>query len=175
MTQSGALITEFPSGTRPDRQLFPMRNRIIAGVADCTIVIETDEHGGSMITAHLAHGYGREVFALPGRYDDTHSAGCNLLIRKNIAAILTSPQDLAEYLGWDHAPACNRIQPSLFEVFTAEEDLLMRILSAEEPAHLDDIVNISQYPAGRVAEILLDLEFRGAIRSLPGKRYSRIK
>jgi DNA processing protein len=175
MMQSGALITEFPSGTRPDRELFPMRNRIIAGVSDCTVVIETDDRGGSMITAHLAHGYGREVFALPGRYDDAHSTGCNLLIRKNIAAILATPRDLAEYLGWDNVHARTAIQPSLFDALTAEEEVFMKALSAEEPAHLDDIVSRSQYPAGRVAELLLDLEFRGVLRSLPGKRYSRIK
>jgi DNA processing protein len=152
-----------------------MRNRIIAGVSDCTVVIETDDRGGSMITAHLAHGYGREVFALPGRYDDAHSTGCNLLIRKNIAAILATPRDLAEYLGWDNVHARTAIQPSLFDALTAEEEVFMKALSAEEPAHLDDIVSRSQYPAGRVAELLLDLEFRGVLRSLPGKRYSRIK
>jgi DNA processing protein len=175
MMQSGALITEFPSGTRPDRELFPMRNRIIAGIADCTVVVETDDHGGSMITAHLAHGYGREVFALPGRYDDAHSTGCNLLIRKHIAAILTSPKDLAEYLGWDHTLSRTSSQPSLFDELTAEEEILMKAIAPAEPSHLDDIVNLSQYPAGRVAELLLDLEFRGVLRSLPGKRYSRIR
>jgi DNA processing protein len=173
MMERGGLVTEFPSGTRPDRELFPMRNRIIAGMSDCTVVVETDERGGSMITAHFAHGYGREVYALPGRYHDLHSRGCNQLIRRNVAGILTRPEDLVDELGWT-APADKAgNQVSLFDSpATPEEKALIAALRIHGEAHLDDIVLASGLGSGAACAALLDLEFRGIIRTLPGKRFT---
>ena len=150
-----------------------MRNRIIAGMSDCTVVVETDERGGSMITAHFAHGYGREVYALPGRYHDLHSRGCNQLIRRNVAGILTRPEDLVDELGWT-APADKAgNQVSLFDSpATPEEKALIAALRIHGEAHLDDIVLASGLGSGAACAALLDLEFRGIIRTLPGKRFT---
>jgi DNA processing protein len=171
MIREGGLLTEFFSGTRPDRELFPMRNRIIAGIADCTVVVETDERGGSMITADLAHGYGREVFALPGRHNDPHSQGCNLLIRKNVAALLSSEHDLADYLGWNQSPAVRVVQPTLFDDLSEEESRVADIIRESGPAPVDLIViRTGMHPSG-VSSALLSLEFRGMVISMPGKVY----
>jgi DNA processing protein len=170
MTANGGLITEFPSGTKPDRELFPMRNRIIAGIADCTVVIETDQSGGSMITAYLANGYGREVFALPGRYNDPHSAGCNLLIKRNVAAALTSPEDLADYLNWTSPPAAKQL--SLFSNLSENERPVVNLIREKLKIGVDQIALHTGRPVESISSLLLDLEFRGVIQSLPGKIYT---
>lgn len=174
MLDNGGLITEFPSRTRPDRELFPMRNRIIAGLADCTVVIETDSRGGSMITAHIAHSYGREVYALPGRTDDLHSAGCNLLIRRNMAAILTGPEDLADHLGWTSPANTPAMQPTLFEQITDQEAAILDAFPPSGEADVDFIITKTELPVSSVNAALLSLEFRGALIALPGKTYRKI-
>jgi len=168
MLSSGGLVTEFVSGTRPDRELFPMRNRIIAGLADCTVVVETDERGGSMITAHLAHGYGRDVFALPGRHSDTHSKGCNQLIRRHVAAILTNPNDLAEYMNWQTGGATITSQTRLFEGLDPDEEEVVALLRASALG-LDQIAIQTGRPVSQISSLLLNLEFRGVIHAAPGK------
>src|SRR3954462_9138413 len=105
MIEQGGLLTDFPSGTKPDKENFPMRNRIVAGLCDATIVIESGESGGSMITAEFANNYDREVFAVPGRVGDAYSAGCHKLIKKHKAALIESAADVFACMGWDDANA----------------------------------------------------------------------
>lgn len=176
MLEQGGLLTEFPSGTNPDREMFPSRNRIIAGMSDCTIVVETDLTGGSIITAHMAHGYGREVFAFPGRSGDQHSAGCNQLIRKNIAAILTSPAELKEYMNWQGEDV--KMQPSslvqqqlLFEDLDDHQREILQILRSNGRTALDAVAIKTGFGLGACSSLLLELEFRGLVRALPGKVY----
>lgn len=171
MIEHGALVTEFPSGTNPDRELFPSRNRIIAGLADCTVVVETDLKGGSIITAHCANSYNREVFAVPGRYTDQHSAGCNELIRKNLAAILSSPDELIDYMQWhgNYQP----LQPTLFSALDEQENELLRFIPVSRARDIDSICAESGWPQGTVASVLLQLEFKGVVQALPGKSFQR--
>jgi DNA processing protein len=171
MTEHGALVTEFPSGTQPDRELFPSRNRIIAGMADCTVVVETDRKGGSIITAHCANSYNREVFAVPGRCTDLHSSGCNELIRKNLAAILSSPQELVEYMQWN--PTTQQPQPTLFSELEPQERDLLQFIPRSRSRDIDGICADSGWPQSLVAAVLLQLEFKGIVQALPGKTFSR--
>jgi DNA processing protein len=157
--------------------LFPARNRIIAGLSDCTIVIETDTSGGSIITAYLAHDYNRDVFALPGRYNDHSSSGCNMLIRKNMAVILNDAEELTEYMDWTTRTNAqgNQLAMPLFESLSADEDRLVKILRTKGRLHIDELTLESGQQAGPLSALLLDLEFRNIIRSLPGKRYDLVK
>jgi len=173
MTNNGGLLTEHLSGTLPDREFFPMRNRIIAGMADCTVVIETNIKGGSIITAYLAHSYGREVFALPGRYNDASSQGCNDIIKKNIAAILTSPSDLSDYMGWETEPQKNKSQQlPLFEELTDAEQSIMKLLMGQSKQSIDDLSVLSGLAISTLSSLLLNMEFKGLVKCLPGKYYS---
>lgn len=178
MLTNGGLLTEFPSGTNPDRELFPARNRIIAGLGDCTIVVETDMSGGSIITAHIANSYGREVFAFPGRSIDKHSSGCNNLIRKNIAAIITSPDDLLEYMNWgekqDDQKKKRGHQPELFISLSAEEEKIGKIMQERGRISIDVLCLESGHNLSFTNQLLLEMEFKGAVRSLPGKMYELI-
>lgn len=167
---NGGLLTEFPTGTRPDRELFPSRNRIIAGMSDCTVVVETDKKGGSIITAHLASDYGREVFAFPGRIDDRHSLGCNELIKKNIAALIESPLDLLQFMQWSKKSGETK-QSSLFEQLSDLENALYRHLRSQHRMSLDSISQWTRLNLSATNALLLEMEFKGAVRSLPGKLY----
>lgn len=171
MVEAGGLLTEFPSGTNPDRELFPARNRIIAGMSDCTIVVETDSKGGSIITAYLAQSYNREVFAVPGRINDKHSAGCNMLIRKNVAALLTSGADLVDYLGWDENNVKKTKQLVLFHDLSEERKQVVQMLMDNRRLPIDRISREIGINLSAVNELLLNMEFDGIIKSLPGKLY----
>jgi DNA processing protein len=168
---SGGLVSEFLSGTKPERELFPTRNRIIAGLADCTIVVETDKKGGSIITAYAASSYGREVFAVPGRTSDIHSAGCNDLIRKNIAAILTSPEDLIDYMNWNAPATTTNKQLSLFEEISPFEKLICETISEHGQIGIDELCGAIQKPMALVSSGLLELELKSIVMALPGKNY----
>ncbi len=168
--EGGGLLTEFPQGTRPDRELFPSRNRIIAGMTDCTVVVETDRKGGSIITAHLASDYGREVCAFPGRIDDRHSWGCNELIKKNVAALIESADDLIQLMQWTPRSR-DKKQPSLFEHLDETELKLYRHLRSQHRLSLDAISHWLGLNLSLSNALLLEMEFKGAVRSLPGKLY----
>lgn len=172
MLENGGLLSDFPSGTGPDRENFPKRNRIIAGLADATLVIETGLRGGSLITADIANSYNRDVFALPGRFGDPMSEGCNWLIRTNRAALLDSPEVLVKEMGWaepdqKNAPA----QKKLFIDLSPDETRVVEILQTLGTASIDRICIDSQLPATRVAAALLNLELNGLLRCMPGKIY----
>ncbi len=174
LKQGGGLLTEFRSQTKPDKHNFPSRNRVVAGMCDATIVIETDSKGGSMITAELANGYNRDVFAVPGSIYDAKSAGCNNLIRSNKAQLLTGAGELLESMGWEEKKPNGRgarLQKELFIELSTEEKIIVAILREKETSHIDDINFKSGLSSGTVAAAILNLELQNVIVSLPGKLY----
>ena len=172
MISNGGLLTEFRSLTKPDRQNFPSRNRIVAGISDAVIVIETGIKGGSLITAELGNSYNKDVFAFPGRVNDARSEGCNFLIKTNKAGLITSARDLLENMGWvKKAETVARQQRQLFIELTAEEKIVVDILQAGDQAHIDELYIKSKLNSSAVAAALLMLEMQGVIVSLPGKIY----
>jgi DNA processing protein len=180
MIALGGLLTESKPGTKPDAHLFPARNRIIAGLSDAVVVVEAAAKGGALITAEYANNYHRDVFAVPGQLNQTFSAGCNKLIRENKAQIYTSPRDLIEALNWDQTPAnsqpgrlSHKNQPPPLPVdVTDEESQVLALLRQATDLHIDELSWQSQIPMGRLASLLLSLEFRGFVRSMPGKKYA---
>ncbi|WP_338876730.1 DNA-processing protein DprA [Spirosoma sp. SC4-14] len=182
MLVQGGLLTESPPGTKPDAHLFPARNRIIAGLSDAIVVVEAAAKGGALITAEYANNYHREVFAVPGQLNQAFSAGCNKLIRENKAQIYTSPRDIIEALNWDITPSTSVLardkagsantQITLPLDITEEESQIVALLRQSADLHIDDLSWKTQIPMGRLASLLLNLEFRGFVRSLPGKKYS---
>lgn len=173
MMALGGLITEFPSGTNPDRENFPKRNRIIAGLADATIVVEAAEKGGALITAELASGYNRDVFAFPGRVDDKFSAGCNKLIYQNKASILRNAADLEFYLNWslvDDASVKPK-QSVLFIDISKEEEPIAAILKQNGRMQIENLCQQVEMPISKLVSHLFNLEMKGAVRTLPGKVY----
>ncbi len=170
MVTCGGLITEHISGSDPDRENFPKRNRIIAGLCDAVVVVEAAKKGGALITADIANSYNRDVFALPGRIDDTYSEGCNMLIKSNRAALIQSAADIRYIMGWDEQQKNNAgIQKKLFTELTDDEKKLVSYISENEKAAIDAIVIHSGMLPSKVAGILLNLEFAGVIKALPGK------
>jgi DNA processing protein len=148
-----------------------MRNRIIAGMADAVIVVETANKGGSMITAYLANEYNREVFAVPGRLNDPLSKGCNHLIKTHRACLIESAADVAYLLGWQQ-PA-QTIQAKLFPTLSNDEQTLVNYLVGQT-LHLEEINRQMQLSSSQLAALLLELEFKGILRALPGKRFELI-
>lgn len=171
MSDNGGIISEFISQTPIAPEMFPMRNRIIAGMSDCTIVIQTDLRGGSMITAHTAHSYGREVFAVPGRASDPLSRGCHKLIRTNVAAILTSGEDLIHYLQWDQPTKSAQSQLRFPENLDPNASAVFDVILSNPNCSFDELLIQTQLTWGILNTSLLQLEFEGLIQSLPGKRY----
>ncbi len=173
MISQGGLLTDFPSGTKPEPENFPMRNRIVAGLCDATIVIESGESGGSMITAEFANNYNRDVFAFPGRVGDTYSAGCHKLIKKNKAALVESAADILFYLGWDEISSKEKTakQAELLLPLNPNEEIVVSALRDHGNVYIDEICASSGYAMGKVSAILLTLEFSGVVKSLPGKFY----
>lgn len=169
---NGGLLTEFRSKTKPDKHNFPSRNRIVAGLSDAVIVVETDIKGGSMITAELANGYNKDVFAIPGKTSDTKSAGCNYLIRNNKAILLTGAQELIETMGWqDLKKTKPKKQKDLFIELSANEKIIAGILKEKGSVHIDELNLRSGLNSSAVAAGILSLELQNVIVSLPGKLY----
>lgn len=168
--EGGGILTEFFSGTKPEKHHFPLRNRIVAGLSDATILVETNIRGGSMITAKLADAYNRDVFAVPGRTTDKYSSGCNHLIKHNKAILLTEGDDLLKLMGWKEKKKEVRKQRSLFTDLNHDEKQIMQLL-AEKSLHIDEINLKSGMTSSAVAAAVLSLELQGLIRSLPGKMY----
>jgi len=176
MLEHGGLLTEYPSGTNPDRENFPSRNRIIAGITDATIVVEAAEKGGALITAELAIGYNREVFAVPGRVDDVYSEGCNKLIYANQAAILRHAKDLEFYMNWqtETKTVKPRQQTKLFIEFSAEEEPVVNLLRESGKIQIDLLCTRAALPVTKVLAHLFSLEMKGAVRAHPGKVFEWI-
>ncbi|MEJ7769875.1 MAG: DNA-processing protein DprA [Chitinophagaceae bacterium] len=175
MLQEGGILTEFRSQTKPDKHNFPIRNRIVAGISDATIVVETGSKGGSMITAEMANSYNRDVFAVPGRTNDLKSAGCNHLIRANKAILLTDARQLKEIMGWEHPETKPfKAQRDLFLELSDDEKKLVSILKEKETMAIDELNIKSDLSSSGVAAAILNLEFQGVIRLLPGKMYKLV-
>ncbi len=171
MVENGGLLTEFPKGTQPERSNFPMRNRIVAGISDVTVVVESNIAGGALITALMASGYNREVAAYPGRVTDARSAGCNEIIRTNIAAMVTKPSELIEMMGWADGKKPKAIQKQLFLDLSSEEQKVIDILQSKETVHSDELYHQTGMPSSQLAATLLQLEMMGLVKTLPGKNY----
>jgi DNA processing protein len=134
--QDGGILTQFISNTKPDKHNFPIRNRIVAGLADATIIVETSIKGGSLITAEMANGYNRDVFAVPGRITDTHSGGTNYLIASNKAILLSDANQLLELMGWEqNKKVSKKMQKEFFLNFTPDEKIIVDILNTKETVH----------------------------------------
>lgn len=171
MLHHGGLLTEFTSLTIPDRENFPRRNRIVAGMVDALIVVESGMKGGALITADIASSYNRDIFAFPGRVNDPYSEGCNHLIRTNRAGLIRNAEDLIYSMGWDSKIKVQAAQTRLFRDFSPEEQQLLDSFNGEKECGIDDIMLRSGFPASRLAGLLLALEFDGVVTALPGKRY----
>ncbi len=172
MQQNGALLSEFEAGTKPDRENFPQRNRIVAGMADVVVVIETGVKGGSMITVSQALSYNRDVCAFPGRADNKMSRGCNLLIKRNQVQLIEGAKDLMYTMGWEVMEQRPVPQKQLFlELNTDEQAVYDRLVEAESLG-LDSISVACGWPVSKTSNTLLQLEFKGVIRTLPGKMYT---
>jgi DNA processing protein len=171
MLENGGWLSDFTSGTTPDRENFPRRNRIVAGMSDATIVVESKIGGGSLITADIANSYNRDVFAFPGRVNDECSVGCNNLIKQNKAALIQSAADIIYIMGWEQKVKNAPIQKQLFVELKPEEEILVNLLKEKESVNVDDICLFAKMPMSKVSSLLLTLEFSGIVKSLPGKRY----
>jgi DNA processing protein len=172
MINQGGLITENKFGTKPDAHNFPARNRIIAGLCDALIVVEAAEKGGALITADIANTYNKDVFAVPGNLGQTYSDGCNKLIKINKANLFTSVKDLEYIMNWS-APV-DGMQTSLrLTLFEPEEQRVLAILKERNaPVMIDELSFKSELPPSQLASLLLTLEFKNAVKSLPGKMYT---
>ncbi len=171
MIAKGGLISEFPSGTIPDRENFPRRNRIIAGMADATIVVEASFKGGALITAEIANSYNRDVFAFPGRTDDEFSVGCNYLIKTNRAHMISNINDLEYILGWTKNLKKEAKQISLQLNLSADEKKVTDLLEKKDLVPIDDLLLSTGIPQSKLAMTILGLEMQGIIVALPGKMY----
>jgi len=173
MLSKGGVATEFPSGTGPDKENFPMRNRIIAGLSDAVLVVESGIKGGSMITAQIAFGYNKDVFAFPGRVQDPMSSGPNFLIKANIAGLVESASDLTDRMMWHKTRDKQPVQLQLFYELSDEEQKILNIIREDEQQslHVDTIQFLSGFAHSKLTGLLLSLECNNLINSLPGSRY----
>ncbi len=174
MTSQGGLLTDFVTGTRPDRYNFVARNRIVAGISDGVLVVESAPKGGSLITADLANGYDREVFAFPGRVGDLYSQGCNELIRDNQAICLTSAEELVRQMNWnvDLSIKNQTIQRELFPGLSEDERCIVTMLQEAGPLNADSMTVSLDIPVNKLQTILFNLEIKGVVSVRPGGLYS---
>jgi len=175
LKENGGWLTETNSTDKTTQGVFPRRNRIIAGLSDVLFVVETDVKGGSVITAHLANEYSKEVFALPGRITDAQSRGCNDLIQKNLAQIVNSPSDIIDFMNWQSA-SNKKISKAIEIDFegSANQKKVLDLIRVHPKIELEKISNDSQIPHSQLVEILLELELEGWIHTLPGNKYELI-
>ena len=171
---NGGLLTEFPIHTKPDRVNFPMRNRIVAGMSDALIIIESKRKGGSMITAELAFDYNRDVFAFPGSIHQENSSGCNLLIQKNMSHLITSPADFIKLMNWQKDLVSNSSEEDLPQpvAFTESENVIFKTLKNKGKMHFDQLSVDLHMSSQDLNSMLFNLELEGVVKSLPGGVYS---
>lgn len=176
MITQGGLLTEFMSGTNADKRNFVQRNRIVAGISDVTVVVESASKGGSLITAELASDYNREVVSFPGRITDKYSEGCNNLIRTSRAALITSAEDMVELMDWETERARQRclahgVQTELFPDLSDEEQQVVQAMQGIDKVHLNHIAQSTGLPIGKLSSILFGLEIKGLVKMLNGGMY----
>jgi len=172
--QNGGFMTEFWSSSNPEKENFVRRNRIVAGISEATIVIESAERGGSLITANIANDYNRDVFAVPGRTTDKYSQGCNNLIKTQKANLLTSAADLVYILNWDIESKAKPVQKQLFFTLEDEEQKVYDYLLKNGKELMDIIALRCDFPIYKISGMLLNMELKGVIRPLPGKLFEAI-
>lgn len=178
MLAHGGLLTEFLTGTEPDRFNFVSRNRIVAGMSDATIVVESAAKGGSLITAELAEGYQRDCFAFPGHVTDEYSQGCNQLIRDNKAMLIQSAEDLVKAMGWDVESQCRKpdgVQRCLFLDLSEEEQRVVNLLDKRGELHINTLVVETELPVHKMNALLFELEMKGVVRVLVGGVYQLLR
>lgn len=176
MIESGGLLTEYPFNTQPDRENFPSRNRIVAGLCDGIVVVEAAEKGGALITADIANSYSRDVFAFPGRINDPFSKGCNKFIRDNRAALITGAADLFKMMSWDDDEKGKKKKPAqqqLFVELSEEEERIMKVITREK-RDIDSIAIDAALPMSKVSSLLFALEMKGVIKAFPGKQFVQV-
>lgn len=174
MEENGGFMTEFWSSSNPEKENFVRRNRIVAGISEATIVIESAERGGSLITANIANDYNRDVFAVPGRTTDKYSQGCNNLIKTQKANLLTSAADLIYILNWEIESKVKPIQKQLFVTLENDEQKVYDFLLKNGKELMDVIALRCDFPIYKISGMLLNMELKGVIRPLPGKLFEAI-
>ncbi|MEL1245982.1 DNA-processing protein DprA [Flavobacterium sp. DGU11] len=175
MEENGGFFTEFWSTSNPDKENFVRRNRIVAGLSEATVIIESADRGGSLITANIANDYNRDVFAVPGRVTDKYSMGCNNLIKSQRANLLTSAADLIYMLNWELEDKKSKpVQKQLFVMLEAEEQKVYDYLQKKGKELMDIIALECEMPIFRLSSLLLTMELKGVIRPLPGKLFEAI-
>ena len=174
MLEYGGLISDYTCNSTMVPANFAERNRIIAGMSDVLVVVESSAKGGSLISADLANGYNRDVFAVPGRPDDSQSVGCNRLIKTNKAALIESAKDIQYILGWELNEKLNTNQRQLFVELDEVEEKLLASFGEAQIVAIDELSLNAKMPMSQTTGILLNLEFKGLIRSLPGKMFERL-
>lgn len=178
MLDNGGLLTEFISGTNPDPHNFVSRNRIVAGVSDATIVVESALKGGSLITAEIAESYNRDCFAVPGRIKDNYSEGCNRLIRDNKASLLLSAEDFVKAMGWENQSLIRKksvIQRDFFPDLNEEEQKIVKLLNDRGNLQINILVVETGIPIYKMNSILFELEMKGIIRNMVGGMYQLLR
>ena len=171
MMENGGLVTDFPSETKIDPPNFLRRNRIIAGLADATIVVESAVKGGALVTADIASSYNRDVFAFPGRAGDIYSKGCNQLIKNNGANLIEGIEDLEYFMGWESKGKDRVKQTCLFVDLSPDEEKAVELLREYGELFIDQISAELSLPVSKVSSMLLNLEFKNVLVALPGKIY----
>jgi len=175
MEENGGFLTEFWSTSNPEKENFVKRNRIVAGISEATIVIESAEKGGSLITAMIANDYNRDVFAVPGRTTDKFSQGCNTLIKTQRANLMTSATDLIYILNWElKTKETKTVQKQLFVVLDTDEQKVYDYLQKNGKKLLDIIALECEFPIFRISTLLLNMELKGVVRPLPGKLFEAV-
>lgn len=176
MMEQGGLLTEHPFGTQPDAHNFPARNRIVAALSDAIVIVEAAEKGGALITADIGNSYNKDVFAFPGNVKQSHSAGCNNLIKSNRAHLITSIRDLQYIMNWDIGVKPKKQDEVMLDGFEPDEQLIIKaLLENNKQLMIDEISWKTNLPISRIASLLLTLEFKGLLTSLPGKVYKLTK
>lgn len=176
MMEHGGLLTEHPFGTQPDAHNFPARNRIVAALSDAIVIVEAAEKGGALITADIANSYNKDVFAFPGNVKQSRSAGCNNLIKSNRAHLITSIRDLLYIMNWDAGVKPAKHEPVSLDGYEPDEQLILQtLLDNNKQLMIDEISWKTNLPVSQTASLLLTLEFKGLVSSLPGKLYKLTK
>jgi DNA processing protein len=176
MTLNGAVVTEHRFGTQPDAHNFPARNRIVAGLCDAVVIVEAAQKGGALITAEIANSYNRDVFAFPGNVGQSHSEGCNNLIKSNRANLITTVKDLEYIMNWNAGVETPKKNTFSFEGFDENERIVLKaLLENKDQLMIDELSWRVNIPISMLASVLLGLEFKGIVKALPGKAYRLLK
>lgn len=169
----GAVVSDYTSQDQIHRGNFLARNRIIAALSDCTVIVESANKGGALVTANIAASYSRDVFAVPGRVTDEYSKGCNRLIMNNQAAAITCAEDLVKAMRWESKLVPEKAQElELFPQLTAEQQKVVDVLRKQGDLHINDLAGLMALPIYRLMAVLVELDTKGVIATLPGCRYT---